>query len=238
MEFPSNFRYWLSTFDSLNPSFEHIIWDDDDNRQFISSYFEWFLPTYDAYPREIYRADAVRYFFLYTFGGLYADMDVECLQPLDGLLARGDVLLGRMGSNVHHPHSIPNAIMASKPQQDFWLLVIWLLMDMARQKGSPEVTTGPVVLKSAVDLYLARDPQWVRSVIQAIVRHLPPELHPDNKFSDIQILPSHEWFAVDWTDPIHQRLRRQVLNNGLLSEEDKRELFPYSSMVTYWTHSY
>jgi FkbM family methyltransferase len=238
VEFPPNFSYWLSTFDTLNPSFEHIIWDDEDNRNFIASHFEWFLPSYDTYPREIYRADAVRYFFLYTFGGLYADTDVECLRAFDGLIAGGDLLLGRMGNDPDHPHSIPNAIMASKPKQEFWLFVMWLLMETAKQKGLPEFITGPVLLKSAVDLYLARDPQWVSSVIQGMIRRLPPELHPEKKSSNIHILPSREWFAVDWTDPIHQRLRRQVLNGALLSEEEKKELFPHSSMVTYWTHSH
>ena len=237
-EFPSNFAYWLSTFDAHNPLYQHIIWDDHDNYHFIASYFEWFLPTYRNYPREIYRADAIRYFFLYSFGGIYADMDVECLQPLDRLLVRGDVVLGRMGSNPNHPHCIPNAVMASKPKQEFWLLVIWLLMDAARHEREPEFSTGPVVLKSAVDLYLAKDPQWVSSVIQAIAYRLPQDLQPEPKFSNIEILPSYEWFAIDWTDPIHQRLRSNVLGTSLLSDQDKKELFYNSSLVTYWAHSY
>jgi hypothetical protein len=68
--------------------------------------------------------------FLYMFGGIYADMDAECLQPL-----------------------------ASKPRQEFWLLVIWLMMDAVKDESAnePEYLTGPVLLKSAVDLYLAED---------------------------------------------------------------------------------
>ncbi|MGH7046836.1 MAG: glycosyltransferase, partial [Stellaceae bacterium] len=93
-DIPAKFSHWQSTFDRINPDFRHIVWDDDDNRQFIASYYEWFLPIYDSYPREIYRVDAVRYFYLYTFGGIYADMDTECLRPLAPLLGRGDVLLG------------------------------------------------------------------------------------------------------------------------------------------------
>jgi mannosyltransferase OCH1-like enzyme len=64
-----------------NANFEHFLWDDFDNRQFIADYYPWFLAIYHAYPREIYRADAVRYFFMYQFGGVYLDMDTECLEP-------------------------------------------------------------------------------------------------------------------------------------------------------------
>ncbi len=237
-DFPGNYAVWSSTFSLYNPHFERILWDDGDNYSFISEKFPWFLQTYRDYPREIYRADAIRYFFLYALGGIYADMDVECLRPLDGLLGRGDVLLGRMGSNPGHPHSIPNAVMASKPRQEFWLLVIWLLMDAAKRGGPPEHVTGPVLIKSAVDLYLARDPQWVQSAIQAVAKCLPQELQPVPQTSNLTLLSSREWFAVDWTDPVHQILRREILHHGLLSETTKKELFPESWMVTYWTHNW
>lgn len=237
-EFPANYVIWSRTFSTFNPSFRRVIWDDDDNYRFISERFPWFLDTFRNYPREIYRADAVRYFFLYFHGGIYADMDVECLRPLNDILKRGDVLVGRMGSDPHHAHSIPNAIMASKPRQEFWLLVIGLLIETAKQGGAPEYVTGPVALKSAVDLYLAKDPQWARSVIQSIARRIPPDMQPDPNMSDVIVLPPREWFAVDWTDPVHQILRHEVLHRGLLSDEQKKDLFPQSSMVTYWTHNW
>ncbi len=232
-DFPENYFIWSRTFSEHNPSFERILWDDDDNRRFIEETFPWFLETYRNYPLAIYRADAIRYFFLYAIGGIYADMDTECLRPLDALLDRGDILLGRMGSNPEHPHSIPNAIMASKPRQEFWLLVMWLLVDFAKRGGDPEYLTGPVLLKTAVDLYLARDPEWVKSAIHAIAELLPPELKPVTARSKVMLLSNREWFAVDWTDPLHQLLRREILIGNLLSDERKRELFPDSWMVTY-----
>ena len=61
------------------------------------------------------------------YGGIYADLDVECLKPLDEVLAEGDIVVGRMGSDFTNPHSIPNATMASKARQAFWLLPIDLI---------------------------------------------------------------------------------------------------------------
>jgi len=35
----------------------------------------WFLETFDAYPYPIQRADAIRYFVLHHYGGIYIDLD-------------------------------------------------------------------------------------------------------------------------------------------------------------------
>lgn len=57
------------------PEFTHILWDDKMARDLILEKYPWFLETYDSYSSNIQRADAARYFILYTYGGLYADLD-------------------------------------------------------------------------------------------------------------------------------------------------------------------
>ncbi len=37
--------------------------------------YPWFLDTWDAYPFDIERADAIRYFALAHYGGVYLDLD-------------------------------------------------------------------------------------------------------------------------------------------------------------------
>jgi len=238
VDLPQNFELWSATFLRKNPSYELRIWDDFDNRRFISENFPWFLKAYDAYPAEIYRVDAVRCFFLYTHGGLYADLDVECLKPLDEVLSAGDVVLGRMGSDPDNVHSIPNAIMASKPRQEFWLLMMGLLEERAYQDSGPEHVTGPAVLKSAVDIYLGEERRRASDLINGIVCRLPSELLPAPGRSRLNILKSREWFPIDWTDPLHRVVRRKVLDGDLLSDAEKKEFFPNSSLVTYWSHSW
>ena len=235
---PADFAYWSRTLHELNPSFSHLLWDDGDNRRFVAAHFPWFLPVYNAYPKEIYRADAVRYFFLYFHGGLYADMDVECLKSLDGLLESDNILLGRMGPDPDFPGSVPNAIMASPPRQEFWLFVMSRLLSSGADSRAPELVTGPVHLKTSLDLYLGGDHAALEAAVHSVCERLPDGLRPAGGRSSIRLLPSYEWFPLDWTDPIHQRLRREVLNGNLLSEESKRHLFPRSSMVTYWSHTW
>jgi mannosyltransferase OCH1-like enzyme len=40
------------------------------------------------------RADSARYMYMYKYGGLYADLDMECLRPMDELF--GNFLAGHV----------------------------------------------------------------------------------------------------------------------------------------------
>lgn len=244
---PSNYARWSESFKQMNPDFEYFLWDDFDNRHFIEKYYPWFLPIYDAYPREIYRADAVRYFFLYQFGGLYADMDTECLRPVTPLFGSGDVWLGRMGNDPNFPHSIPNAIMASRPLQEFWLLAIHLLTENAKALGDPatmaekgpESMTGPILLKYAYDTYRSSERSTVCEMIRGIAAHLPPNLQPRKEASRVEILAPDIWYPIDWSNMIHLRLSCEVVDFKFeLGKRTTRWLFPKSFLVTYWSHSW
>lgn len=234
---PENFATWARSFRDLNPGYEYVLCDDADNRAFIATQFGWFLAVYDSYPQEIMRADAVRYFQLFAHGGFYADLDTECLRSLDDLLDAGDVVLARMGNDPSHPHSIPNAMMASRPRQEFWLLVFWLLVRGSKE-GRPEWRTGPVLLKSAVDLWNAADQVLLPSVIREVKSWLSPEYRNTVPTRRLTILPPRRWYGLDWTDPVHQLVRHQVLGGAMLDASVKAALFPDADMVTYWAHSW
>lgn len=233
-DIPDDFLYWSSTLAGANPGYKHVLWDDADNRDFIDKNYNWFLPIYDAYPAEIYRADAVRYFFLYHFGGIYADMDVEGLKSLDDLLDRADIILARMGTDAEFEHSLPNAFMASMPGQEFWLCVIANMMERAHEEKRPEYLTGPVLLKESYDEYRAGD---VAAKIHKVKSLIGP-VHPNIR-SEIEVLPGHLVYPLNWADKLHDVLRRTVLKTGqLLSPEAARNFFPKAYVVTYWRHSW
>jgi hypothetical protein len=243
-DIPDNFRYWSGTVRTMNPDFAYCLWDDDDNRAFIASFYPWFLTTYDAYPMEIYRADAIRYFWLYHFGGVYIDMDSECLRPLDGLCREnGGVVLGRMGRDEQSGHSIPNAVMMSSRRESFWLLVMHLLLAPRATEvfGNPEAVTGPILLKAAVDACSGGWPVTrVDRAIEEVRSRLGADLAPRDGSTRLTILPPHCFYPIDWTNPLHQvRFRREVVGKGRVIPADRSAaLFPDSYIVTYWAHSW
>src|SRR5579872_6289874 len=71
----------------------YTLMTDEDNRKFVQQWFPDFLPYYDKFPHNIQRADAIRPMWLYIHGGLYLDLDIELLGPLDSLFQAGDLFL-------------------------------------------------------------------------------------------------------------------------------------------------
>lgn len=216
---PANMAYWSSTCVSKNLSFTHILWDDADNLRFVQEKFPWFLETYEGYDVEIKRADAIRYMFLYTYGGIYLDMDFECLQSFDTLLEEYsyyDILLGSITSNGNYAnsmHTIPNAIMFSKPGHPFWLEVLQLLELYSKDsKKGVEEQTGPVVLKEA---YLM-----------------------SSYFYKIKILEPHILYPISWITDSAVRIESLHQKDLLQLTKDALTRYPNSYAITYWTHSW
>jgi mannosyltransferase OCH1-like enzyme len=242
-DMPANYRYWRGSFVRNNPGFRCFLWDDADNLRFIERQFPWFVDRYKSYTHEIFRADMVRLFFLYLYGGFYADMDSECLRPLEQMRDMGDVLLGRMGRDPSFEHSIPNAIMASKARQSFWLLAIAFAVDrldqsLRRTESRPEWLTGPVLLKDTVDFYVSHSR---RQVCDTVVR-LCPELAQqveDSCFGTVELLPPPVWYPVNWNNFIQTVFRKRMFREkAVLRLETARRLFPRAFIVTYWSASW
>ena len=247
VDIPPNYRYWRDTFFKNNPEFQYVLWDDADNDEFIADNFSWFLPTYKKLPAGIFRADAVRPFFLFLYGGVYADMDTECLGPLLPRPFSGDVILGQMRSNLSFVDSIPNAIMASKPFQLFWLLVVAIMIEKVERLGSdeeirkagPEFTTGPYLLHEAFHYYRSEPEQKVRARTGTIIASLPKHVSARIRAGRIELLPADIWYPLDHQNPIYWRFRKFLLKDGMrLTPSEARLLFPKASLLTYWTHSW
>ncbi len=220
-EIPANMKYWSQTWKTYHPSYTYELWDDSDNRAFVEKEFPWFLKTYDSYDREIKRADAIRYMYLYKYGGIYADMDFECLKSLEPVLKEKaqscDILLGSMKTCFgYHQHSLPNAIMISKPGQDFWLTLLHS-MEIAALDTTKLVDemTGPVILREAYWSY------WIGR-------------------SRIHIMPAFVFYPISWvTEPLDRRKALQQSFKDLPQlTQSIRKTYPDSYAATYWTHSW
>ncbi|MEU8872609.1 glycosyltransferase [Streptomyces javensis] len=156
---PPDWRTWSETWRRHHPDWEYRLWTDADNRAFLEQHYAWFLPIYDGYPEPIKRADAIRYFLLDHFGGLYVDMDFECLRPMTGLLGGKELVLG-LEPEEHAalpwsrrsglPRLVGNAFMASRPGHPFWRHVHQQLVGAHTMPG-PLDATGPFLLTRAVD---------------------------------------------------------------------------------------
>ncbi len=76
--------------------------------------------------------------YLHKFGGVYVDLDMESIRPIDDYLKGKQLVLGRMGPSEDFSHSIPNAIMASVPGHPFWIMALSYIADNFEKDWRPE----------------------------------------------------------------------------------------------------
>ncbi|KAL2126465.1 hypothetical protein VTI74DRAFT_852 [Chaetomium olivicolor] len=106
----------------LNPSFEFKLWTEEASRDFIEKEYAWFLRTYDGYRHKVQRVDAVRYFLLLHYGGIYMDLDNGCKRDLTPTLYY-PTWITEPGRGA-----LSNNILASRPNHPFWARLTHSLM--------------------------------------------------------------------------------------------------------------
>lgn len=158
---PSPCDEFSETWKTYHPSWEYILWTDEMNREFIRDHYPDFLKKYDSYPREIQRVDAFRYCVLNKMGGMYVDIDFECLESNDILLEGQSCVIGKEPK----AHGIPfdrdmilcNAWMACMPGDKFMDYVCDRVMSLEQIEVRDNIdvlnTTGPFILTDCYHAY-------------------------------------------------------------------------------------
>ncbi|MFA0812840.1 glycosyltransferase family 32 protein [Microbulbifer epialgicus] len=160
---PDNFSRVLSYWKSLNPNYKIVLWTDEDNRNLIREKFPFFLEVYDSYTNHIQRVDAVRYCILYTYGGIYVDLDFLPIRPLGTFFEGKKCVLSKeppfAAERRNMRKIISNAMMASIPRLNFFKCIIdemasnYKLFDHLDEESRVLETTGPFMLTKAYDIY-------------------------------------------------------------------------------------
>lgn len=105
---------WIDSVNSCKrvySDFTYMLWTDEKMEEFIKTKYPWFYETYMGYPHDIQRCDAFRYFVLYTYGGIYLDLDITCLKDLNDFLKYDTVLVKSMNFSSSYTNSF---FMSSK----------------------------------------------------------------------------------------------------------------------------
>ena len=73
------------TWKEQHPDWTYIFWNGEKIDAFMAGHAEY-RDVYNSYPYAVQRWDMIRYLILYEYGGIYADLDYECIDALDSLL--------------------------------------------------------------------------------------------------------------------------------------------------------
>lgn len=85
---PERFAEWSLGWQAMHPGWQHRLWGNDD----LDGYPFRNRPLWEAAPDLVpgsewqFRSDLARYEILLTLGGVYVDLDMEPLRPIDDLL--------------------------------------------------------------------------------------------------------------------------------------------------------
>lgn len=154
-----------------------MLWTDEGSREFIAEHYPWFLDTFDGYTYPIQRADVIRYFILYHYGGIYLDLDIGCLRPLDLLLTYPVILPKTI------PVGVSNDLMFAEPAHPFLAQTIHNLVTFDHNwiLNYPTVmfSTGPMFLSAQYGLYTTAHPPTLQNP-GGEVRILPKSLYGKN----------------------------------------------------------
>lgn len=219
-----------------HPDWEHRLWTDESLMAFAARHYPEMVPILEGYPAPVMRSDALRYLLLDHFGGVYADLDTECLRPIDPLLEGSELLLplepeehcaAKVVKDYGLTRVVGNAWMASAPGHGFWKKVLEELLARRLEKN-PLAATGPFLLS---DMTGANLPEAIRP------RLLPSRMvYPatnldlawlkarkpgsDHGF-DERVHAIHHWDGTWWRNPAHRtqvhllRSLRPVLSGWL-----------------------
>ena len=125
------------TWKEFHPNWAYRFWQKESIEDFINANFPYFISVYRNYPFNVQRWDAIRYLLLYHYGGLYVDIDYECLANFDLLLQNADCCMGlepyHHALEHHRTLIVGNALMASTSAHRYFELII---EDMIKNKNT------------------------------------------------------------------------------------------------------
>lgn len=147
----------------LHPDWLYVLWTDADLHEYILSRHPEFWNTWTHFTYHIQRVDAVRYFLLQDFGGLYSDLDLMPRENVEAYLSGvSDVFLVKSANEPCYTNMLMAARWPRVFSDNLWSRMIH------RMKNTQEnphwyfvlskhfhvmMTTGPLSLTYVADQY-------------------------------------------------------------------------------------
>lgn len=166
-DIPAYYQPLIETWKEKHPDWKYIMWTDSMNEDFLKRHHPDFLSIYRSYPHNIQRVDAVRYFILQKYGGVFVDMDFECILNIEPLICNDDCVFGiepqEHCQRFNKKIIICNAFMASNIGNDFLKDVCSNLKSIRYANNNAPVwkvvleSTGPFKLTEVYDSYKNKD---------------------------------------------------------------------------------
>ena len=130
-----------------NPEFKYYLFDDDDCREFIKTYYnESVIKAFDKLKPGAFKADLWRCCILYVFGGIYLDIKFNCANGFKLIeLTNDEYFVMDYGDEL----AVYNAVIVCKPRNYIMLSCIKQIVENVENNyygSSPLEVTGPKLM--------------------------------------------------------------------------------------------
>lgn len=148
---PDQFVQPMKSFVKYNPKWQYRFWTYESGRKLLKKHHPYLIKTYDKFgENDVKKSDLLRYAVLYEYGGVYADLDVKNVRPLDITTTKYACIVPTEPFEHSGIIYLAEAVMSSavllcRPKHPFFEQLL-LNLQLADPKGHPVGTSGPVYL--------------------------------------------------------------------------------------------
>lgn len=136
---PEAFKEYMASWKKYHPDWDYILWDDEKVKELFPLYNQNY---YDEAEGMGVKSDLLKWEIVYRFGGVYADVDFECLRPLDELSYLYDFYTAYQPFDAFFVQ-LGAALFAGYPGHPILKHTIETIKDDWHEKGAPK-KSGPV----------------------------------------------------------------------------------------------
>lgn len=141
-----------------NPDYEYRFYTAEDRIAFIKQHFgKDVLDAYFTLVPGAFKADLFRYCALKINGGIYADADMVCIEPLDELIDKDDKFISTIDKPMANKW-LTNGFMVAEPNHPVFDLCIEKIVQKCKAKELEFYLdyTGPALLGKCLNNYLGK----------------------------------------------------------------------------------
>jgi len=170
---PFEYRRYSMSWKHYNKDYEYLLWDNEDITELVSKIYPKYLNFYESLPSMIQKIDFAKYCIIHAYGGVYVDMDSECLKPIDPLFLKSKkklyvVSLGidifeQIASN-YYDTLYNNGWFASSRKNALWKLLMKHISNQSMERQWYETnigyifrTTGPKAFSQVVNNFTHKE---------------------------------------------------------------------------------
>jgi hypothetical protein len=153
-EVPSKVADTITELRNNNPTYEYYLFGDKECREYlIKNYDKEYIDAFDDLIPGAFKADFWRYAILAKEGGVYIDLDMKPLKPLDYILGDSDFITIKDRIGHTDKYAIFQAFIATVPNHPFLIETRNYVLGNIQKHyhgGSPLGITGPLAMGRSI----------------------------------------------------------------------------------------